>query len=55
MVLVVAGNDALRTVKAMRAEAQAEYVLYNEGAPPAAGFIGMGTASARPAAGRRRQ
>ena len=55
MVLVVAGNDALRTVKAMRAEAQAEYVLYNEGATPAAGFIGMGTASARPAAGRRRQ
>ena len=55
MVLVIAGNDALRTVKATRAEAMSEYVLYSEGAPPAAGFIGMGTASAQAAGGRRRQ
>ena len=55
MVLVITGNDALRTVKATRAEAPSEYVLYSEGAPPAAGFIGMGTASAQAAGGRRRQ
>jgi hypothetical protein len=53
MVLVVAGNDALRTVKATRSEGASEYVIYNEGAPPAAGFIGMGTAQGGGA--RRRQ
>ena len=31
MVLTVAGNDALRTVKASRLEAPAEYVLLNDG------------------------
>ena len=33
MVLVVAGNDALRTVKASRDLAQADHVIYEEGAP----------------------
>jgi hypothetical protein len=42
MVLVAAGNDALRTVKASRLEAQAEYVLLDDGNPPRNGFIGMG-------------
>jgi hypothetical protein len=55
MVLVVAGNDALRTVKATRSEGASEYVIYREGAPPAAGFIGMGTASVQGGGGRRRQ
>jgi len=35
MVLVAAGNDALRTVKASRLEAQAEYVLLDDGTRPA--------------------
>ena len=39
MVLVVAGNGALRTVKATRSEGGSECAIYNEGAPPAAGFI----------------
>jgi hypothetical protein len=38
MVLVVAGNDALRTVKAGRAEAAAEYVLLDDGKPQTSGF-----------------
>ncbi len=33
MVLVVAGNDALRTVKASHDLAQADHVIYEEGAP----------------------
>jgi hypothetical protein len=32
MVLVVAGNDALRTVKALRAQAQADHVVFEDGA-----------------------
>jgi hypothetical protein len=52
MALVVAGNDALRTVKAIRAEGPSEYVLYTEGEPPAAGYIGMGTASGPGGGGR---
>jgi len=31
MVLVVAGNDALRTVKALRAQAQADHVVFEDG------------------------
>jgi hypothetical protein len=33
MALVVAGNDPLRTVKAMRAQDSAAYVVYEDGAP----------------------
>ena len=55
MALVVAGNDALRTVKSARSEAPAQYVIYTEGAPPAPGFIGMGTATGQAGAGRRRR
>ncbi len=36
MALVVAGNDALRTVKAFRAQAAAPYAIFEDGAPPAA-------------------
>ena len=39
MVLTVAGNDALRTVKASRLDAPAEYVLLDDGNPPRNGFI----------------
>ncbi len=39
MVLTVAGNDALRTVKASRLGAPAEYVLLDDGNPPRDGFI----------------
>jgi hypothetical protein len=39
MVLIAAGNDALRTVKAARLEAPAEYVLLDDGNPPTNGFI----------------
>ncbi len=46
MVITVAGNDALRTVKASRLEAPAEYVLLDDGNPPRNGFIGQGTAIA---------
>ncbi len=46
MVLTVAGNDALRTVKASRLEAPAEYVLLFDGNPPRNSFIGSGGASA---------
>jgi hypothetical protein len=40
MVLIAAGNDALRTVKAARLEDQTEYVLLDDGNPPVNGFIG---------------
>lgn len=43
MVITVAGNDALRTVKASRLEARAEYVLLDDGNPPSNGFVGQGT------------
>lgn len=46
MVLVVAGNDALRTVKSSRIEAAGEYVLFDDGSPSKAGFIGQGAGSA---------
>ena len=46
MVLLVAGNDALRTVKASQLEAPAEYVLLDDGNPPRNGFIGQGTGTA---------
>jgi len=46
MILSVAGNDALRTVKAARVEAPAEYVLLDDGNPPRNGFIGQGPATA---------
>ena len=53
MVLMVAGNDALRTVKASRTEAPAEYVLIDDGNPVRNGFIGEG-AAAEESHGRRR-
>ena len=46
MVITVAGNDALRTVKAARLGAPAEYVLLNDGEPTLDGFIGQGAATA---------
>ncbi|HTS26714.1 MAG TPA: C45 family autoproteolytic acyltransferase/hydrolase [Bryobacteraceae bacterium] len=46
MVLTVAGNDALRTVKASRVEASAEYVLLDDGNPQRTGFVGQGAAVA---------
>ena len=54
MVLVIAGNDALRTVKASRLEAPAEYVLLDDGNPPRNGFIGQGAGVAAERSGRRR-
>ncbi len=39
MVLTVAGNDALRTVKASRIQAAAEYVLLDDGTPARNGFL----------------
>ncbi len=53
MVLTVAGNDALRTVKAARLEAPAEYVLLDDGNPPRNGFVGQGAAVAEQRPGRR--
>ena len=41
MVIIVAGNDGLRTVKASRIEAPAEYVLVDDGNAPRNGFIGL--------------
>ena len=41
MVLTVAGNDALRTVKASRLEEPAEYVLLDDGSQTREGFIGQ--------------
>ncbi|MBZ5624350.1 MAG: hypothetical protein LAQ69_37490 [Acidobacteriia bacterium] len=43
MVLTVAGNDALRTVKASSAEAPAQYVLLDDGNPARSGFLGEGS------------
>jgi hypothetical protein len=54
MVLAVAGNDALRTVKASRAEAPAEYVLLDDGNPQRSGFVGQGAGVAGDRQGRRR-
>jgi len=42
MVLTVAGNDALRTVKASRLDARGEYVLLEDGNPYKSGFVGEG-------------
>jgi hypothetical protein len=39
MVLVVAGNDALRTLKSSRVQSAFEYVIYNEGSPLRSGFL----------------
>ena len=47
MVLVVAGNDALRTVKAAAAlGGAAEYVVLDDGNPPSSGFIGLSAKAA---------
>jgi hypothetical protein len=54
MVLIIAGNDALRTVKASRAEAPAEYLLIDDGNPQRSGFIGQGATAPPDAQGRRR-
>ncbi|MFY9852429.1 MAG: C45 family autoproteolytic acyltransferase/hydrolase [Terracidiphilus sp.] len=45
MVITVAGNDPLRTVKASRLEAPAEYLLFIDGTPPSSGFIKQETAA----------
>jgi hypothetical protein len=45
MVITVAGNDALRTVKASRLDARAEYILLDDGDPPRTGFLGQGPAT----------
>jgi hypothetical protein len=42
MVLTISGNDALRTLKASRLRAPAEYVLLDDGNPQRNGFIGQG-------------
>ena len=55
MVLVVAGNDALRTVKAQRAEAPAEYAIFDDGSPTRTGFIGYGATAGAAPEGRRRR
>ena len=54
MVLAIAGNDALRTVKAARAEAPAEYLLLDDGNPLRTGFIGQGATAPEDRQGRRR-
>ncbi len=48
MVLVIAGNDALRTVKAAEAGVGgAEYMVLDDGNAPRTGFLGMAKAGAR--------
>ena len=48
MVLVVAGNDALSTVKAQKADLSAdEYVIFRDGEPPLKGFIRHNLSSAQ--------
>jgi hypothetical protein len=54
MVLVLAGNDALRTVKTSRLEAPAEYALFDDGSPLRTGFIGHGAEAAGNPERRRR-
>jgi hypothetical protein len=54
MVLTIAGNDALRTVKASRAEARAEYLLLDDGNPMRTGFIGQGATAPAERQGRGR-
>jgi hypothetical protein len=46
LIMTVAGNDALRTVKASRLEAPAEYVILDDGNPVRNGFLGQGAATA---------
>jgi hypothetical protein len=53
MVVVVAGNDALRTVKAARSDPGAEYTLFDDGPAQRSGFIGEGAGAAE-MRGRRR-
>jgi hypothetical protein len=48
MILTVAGNDALRTVKASRVQVPAEYALVDDGNPMRSGFLGQGPATAEP-------
>ncbi len=55
MVLVIAGNDALRTVKALRAEAPAEYAIFDDGSPTRTGFIGYGATAGAGPEGRHRR
>ncbi len=55
MVLVVAGNDALSTVKAIHAEAPAEYAVFDDGSATRTGFIGFGATSGAAGEGRRRR
>jgi hypothetical protein len=53
MMMSVAGNDALRTVKAARLEASAEYVVLDDGNPVRSGFIGQGPATTENRADRQ--
>ena len=46
MVLVVAGNDALRTVKSSRLDVGAEYAVFQDGEPLRTGFVGQGSVTA---------
>jgi len=56
MVLVIAGNDALRTVKAANAGAGgAEYLVMDDGNPPTAGFIGLAEQPGQASQGTRRR
>lgn len=54
MVITVAGNDALRTVKASRLDAPAEFVLLDDPNPPRNGFIGQGAGVAEERQGQPR-
>ncbi|MGA7412446.1 MAG: C45 family autoproteolytic acyltransferase/hydrolase [Bryobacteraceae bacterium] len=53
LIMSVAGNDALRTVKASRLEASAEYVVLDDGNPVRSGFVGQGPATAESRADQR--
>jgi hypothetical protein len=51
MVLVIAGNDALSTVKAEGAELSADqYIIFRDGGSPTNGFIVSGSSTARDSA-----
>jgi hypothetical protein len=53
MILVIAGNDPLRTVKTARVEGQAEYFIFDDGSPTRSGFLGQGATAPDERPGRR--
>jgi hypothetical protein len=54
MVLIVAGNDALSTVKSQKADLPAdEYVIVGEGDKPIKGFLRQNSPAAQPGGPRR--